>query len=145
MGKTDPVLEIDYKNLGTIKLDELKQAIWEDIQMLRDEFGVSFVTGVKLVVPATNEYGDPLLVKRLSTGATGKAPRHASLSSRLSRLQTVGGMNMKQPCYIGLEEARQVLAGMGVNSTNGKCSAPPTWTRRDGASCRSSSIRSSTS
>jgi hypothetical protein len=23
-------------------------------------------------------------------------------------------MNMKQPCYIGLEEARQVLAGMGV-------------------------------
>ena len=40
MGKTDPVLEISYKNLGTINLDELQQAIWEDIQMLRDEFGV---------------------------------------------------------------------------------------------------------
>jgi hypothetical protein len=26
-------------------------------------------------------------------------------------------MNMKQPCYIGLEEARQVLAAMGVNLT----------------------------
>ena len=24
---------------------------------------------------------------------------------------------MKQPCYIGLEEARQVLAGMGVHLT----------------------------
>jgi hypothetical protein len=24
---------------------------------------------------------------------------------------------MKQPCYIGLEEARQVLAGMGINLT----------------------------
>jgi hypothetical protein len=24
---------------------------------------------------------------------------------------------MKQPCYLGLEEARQVLAGMGVNLT----------------------------
>ena len=70
MGKTDPVLEIDYKALGTIKLDELQQAIWEDIQMLRDEFGVGYVTDVKLMVRATNEYGDPLVVKRLSNGAT---------------------------------------------------------------------------
>lgn len=70
MGKTDPVLEISYKNLGTIKLDELQQAIWEDIQMLRDEFGVGYVTDVKLMVRATNEYGDPLVVKRLSNGAT---------------------------------------------------------------------------
>jgi hypothetical protein len=70
MGKTDPVVEIDYKNLGTIKIDELKQALWEDIEALKDQFGVSFVTGVKLLVPATNEFGDPLLVKRLSTGAT---------------------------------------------------------------------------
>ena len=29
MGKTDPVLEIDYKKIGTIPLDELKQAIWK--------------------------------------------------------------------------------------------------------------------
>ena len=71
MGKTDP-LEIDYKTLGTIPLDELQQAIWEDIQALREEFGVSFVKGVKLVVPATNEFGDPVVVKRLSNGATVK-------------------------------------------------------------------------
>ena len=48
MKKSDPV-EIDYKSLGTIAIDELKQAIWEDIEALKDQFGVSFVTGVKLV------------------------------------------------------------------------------------------------
>ena len=72
MGKTDPVLEIDYKTLGTIKLDELQQAIWEDIQMLRDEFGVGYVTDVKLMVRATNEFGDHLQIRRLSTGAPVK-------------------------------------------------------------------------
>ena len=40
--------------------------------MLREEFGVAYVTNVKLMVRATNEYGDPLLVKRLSTGAPVK-------------------------------------------------------------------------
>ena len=71
MKKSDPV-EIDYKSLGTIAIDELKQAIWEDIEALKDQFGVSFVTGVKLVVPATNEFGDPVVIKRLATGATVK-------------------------------------------------------------------------
>ena len=71
MKKSDPV-EIDYKSLGTIAIDELKQAIWEDIEALKDQFAVTYVTGVKLVVPATNEYGDPLVIKRLSTGAAVK-------------------------------------------------------------------------
>ena len=72
MRKPDSVLEIDYKKIGTIPLDELKQALWEDIEALRNEFGVSFVTGVKLVIPATNEFGDPVAVRRLSNGATVK-------------------------------------------------------------------------
>jgi hypothetical protein len=70
--KSDPAVEIDYKNLGTIPLAELKQALWEDIEALHDHFGVSFVKGVKLIVPATNEFGDPVVVKRLSTGAPEK-------------------------------------------------------------------------
>lgn len=72
MRKTDPVVEIDYKALGTIAIDELKQALWEDIEALKDQFGVAYVTGVKLQVPAANEFGDPVVVKRLSTGATIK-------------------------------------------------------------------------
>ena len=67
--KSDPVVEIDYKPLGTISLEELKQAIWDDIEALREEFGVSFVKNVQLIVPATNEYGDPVQVRRLSNGA----------------------------------------------------------------------------
>jgi hypothetical protein len=71
MKKSDPV-EIDYKSLGTIAIDELKQALWEDIEALKEHFGVAYVTGVKLVVPATNEFCDPLVIKRLSTGAPVK-------------------------------------------------------------------------
>ena len=69
MKKTDPVLKIDYKTLGTIAMDELKQALWSDIEALKDQFGVSYVNGVMLIVPATNEYGDPMQVRRLATGA----------------------------------------------------------------------------
>jgi hypothetical protein len=65
----DTELTITYQSLGTVTLDEQKQAIWEDIQALRDEFGVSYLTGVELVVRATNEFGDPLKIRRLSTGA----------------------------------------------------------------------------
>ena len=67
MKKSDPV-EIDYKSLGTIAIDELKQAIWEDIEALKDQFGVSYVTGVKLVATATNEFGDPVVIKRRNVG-----------------------------------------------------------------------------
>lgn len=67
MKKSDPV-EIDYKGLGTIAIDELKKAIWEDIDALKNQFGVSFVTGVKLIVPATDEFGDPVVVKRTHGG-----------------------------------------------------------------------------
>ncbi len=117
MVKIDPVLEIDYKIWARSQLDEWKQAIWEDIEALRDEFGVAYVTDVKLMVPATNEYGDPLRGEAAIDRRAGQAPRHAPLSPGLSRLQIIGGMSMKQPCYIGLEEARQVLAEMGVQFT----------------------------
>ena len=70
MEKNDPVVKIDYRNLGTIAIDELRQAIWADIEALKEQFGVSFVKGVVLVVPVTNEYGDPMQVRRLSTGAS---------------------------------------------------------------------------
>ena len=69
MKKSESFVEIHYLVLGTIGLDQLKQAIWEDIEALKDQFGITYVTGVKLIVPATNEYGDPLQVRRLGTGA----------------------------------------------------------------------------
>jgi hypothetical protein len=69
MQKTDPVLKIHYEKLGTIAIDELKQAIWADIEALKDQFGIAYVNRVMLIVPATNEYGDPMWVRRMSTGA----------------------------------------------------------------------------
>jgi hypothetical protein len=72
MEKADPVLVIGYKKLGTIPLDQWKQAIWDDIEALRNEFGISYVTNSKLIVAATNEFGDPVVIKRLSTGAPVK-------------------------------------------------------------------------
>ncbi len=69
MSKSDNFLEITYNKIGTVTLAEFEQAIWEDIKALHAEFGVSFVTNSKLIIRATNEFGDPVVVKRLSTGA----------------------------------------------------------------------------
>jgi hypothetical protein len=70
MGKQQhPIaLEVDYQSLGTISLEEFKHALWEDIQALHDEFDVSFVKNAKLIVPSTNEFGDPVDVHRRSNG-----------------------------------------------------------------------------
>ena len=54
---------VDYKSIGTVSIDEMAQALWEDIKALQDLFGVRYVTGAKLIIPSTNEYGDPLVVK----------------------------------------------------------------------------------
>lgn len=72
MSKSDNFLEISYSKIGTVSLAEFEQAIWEDIKALHDEFGISFVNGSKLIVRATNEFGDPVIVKRLSNGARVK-------------------------------------------------------------------------
>lgn len=61
-------LLIEYRGLGTITIDELAHAIMEDIQTLKEEFNVRYVTGVRLHLPVTNEYGDPLRLKRPGGG-----------------------------------------------------------------------------
>lgn len=69
MGKDHTIpLEIDYKTLGTISIDEFQQALWEDLQALRDGFDVSYLKNAKLIIPATNEFGDPVDVRRRANG-----------------------------------------------------------------------------
>ena len=60
----DDALVIEYKELGTIHIDELAHAIIEDIQALKDDYNVRFVTGMRLRIPVTNEYGESLRVSR---------------------------------------------------------------------------------
>ena len=59
---------IDYSELGTISIDELAQAVFTDVQALKDIYHVSYVTGPRLRIPVTNEYGDELLVTRPGGG-----------------------------------------------------------------------------
>ncbi|WP_095085269.1 hypothetical protein [Mesorhizobium sophorae] len=54
---------IEYAALGTVSIDQLTQALWEDVKALQDFYGVRFVTGAKLIIPSTNEYGHPMLIK----------------------------------------------------------------------------------
>jgi hypothetical protein len=57
--RPDNAVEIQYSELGTIAIDELTHAVWEDIQALKEIYHVSYVTGARLIIPVTNEYGDP--------------------------------------------------------------------------------------
>ncbi|TCS59860.1 hypothetical protein [Varunaivibrio sulfuroxidans] len=56
-------LFIDYRELGTISIDELAQAIYTDIQALKDIYNVKYVTAPRLKLPITNEYGDIRLTR----------------------------------------------------------------------------------
>lgn len=78
MSKKDKCVElvIDYKSLGTISLDELQQAFWDDIQALKDIYHVQYVTAPTLRIPVTNEYGDPLQVKRPEGGTIHRMDTH---------------------------------------------------------------------
>ena len=63
-GKDGPnVVMIEYGALGTIAIDELAQALWEDIHVLMDSYNVRFVAGVRFFVPVTNPYGEPLIIR----------------------------------------------------------------------------------
>jgi hypothetical protein len=72
MSKPENTLAFKYTKIGTVSLAEFEQAIWQDIKALHDEFGVSFVNGSTLIIRATNEFGDPVVIKRLSNGAKVK-------------------------------------------------------------------------
>lgn len=71
--KKQDALFIDYKELGTISIDELAQAIYTDIQALKDIYNIHYVTASRIKLPVTNEYGDPLVVHRPDGG--GKISR----------------------------------------------------------------------
>ena len=74
--KKDDAMVIEYRALGTITIDELAHAIMEDIQALKNEHNVRFVTGVRLRLPVTNEYGDPLRVTRPGGATMSRIDTH---------------------------------------------------------------------
>jgi hypothetical protein len=68
-GSFDPKeLTIDYKELGTISIDELAHAVIEDIHALKDIYNIRYVKGPRLLIYPTNEYGEPVKVERPTGG-----------------------------------------------------------------------------
>lgn len=51
-------LTVDYHHLGTLSELQLIEAIIDDIKMIEEDYGVRFYSNARLVVWASNEYGD---------------------------------------------------------------------------------------
>ena len=67
-GKPSPYLTVDYTRLGTISLDEFRQAILTDLHVLEDVHGVEFITAPLLRIKVTDDYGEPHPVRGLGDG-----------------------------------------------------------------------------
>jgi len=53
-----PGLTIDYSRMGIMTIEEFKQALWTDIQILKDEHNVKYVTKPKLKLGLTDAFGE---------------------------------------------------------------------------------------
>lgn len=60
----DNAILIEYRGLGTVSMEELAHALIADLHAIRDEFNVKFCSNVRLRIPVTNEYGEPLVPRR---------------------------------------------------------------------------------
>lgn len=61
-------LLIAYKQLGTISIDELKDALVEDINALKDIYNVRYLKNARLKLFITNEYGEEIKLRRPAGG-----------------------------------------------------------------------------
>lgn len=68
----DNHVAISYSKLGTIHPRQQVQAIVEDIFTLMDQCGSFYLTGTELILHVTNEWGDPLILRK----ACGRRLRH---------------------------------------------------------------------
>ncbi len=54
----DNRLAVDYHHLGTLSDRQLIDAIIDDIHMIKEDYGVTFYSNARLLVWASNEFGD---------------------------------------------------------------------------------------
>lgn len=54
--------------MGIMTLDELKQAIWTDLQVLKDIYDVKYIKGPMLKLHLTDQFGEAAPLKSLSDG-----------------------------------------------------------------------------
>ena len=53
------LLSVEYNQLGTLSYNQLIQAIIDDLHMIKEDYGVQYFRNARLLVWASNEYGDP--------------------------------------------------------------------------------------
>lgn len=61
-------LTIDYKELGTISINEFRDAVIADIEALKDIYNIRYVKSPRLRMYPTNEYGEPVRLTRPAGG-----------------------------------------------------------------------------
>lgn len=71
-----PGLMIEYRELGTISIEEMTHAIIEDLKALKDIYNVQYVTGARLRIPVTNQYGEFCQVLRPGGGTIHRIDTH---------------------------------------------------------------------
>ena len=59
---------IEYRMIGTMRIEEFMHAVIEDLIYLRDHNNVRFVRGARLKLPATDERGELIKVRRPEGG-----------------------------------------------------------------------------
>ncbi len=69
-------LIIEYRELGTVSVEEMVHALIEDLHALRDIYNVRYTTGAHLRLPVTNEYGEHLTVRGPSGGHVFRLDTH---------------------------------------------------------------------
>ena len=62
-------LIIAYKELGTISIDEFRDALVEDTHALKDIYNIRYLKGARLTFYVTNEYGEEVKVRRPTGGS----------------------------------------------------------------------------
>lgn len=61
--KSTGSLTVDYVRMGVMTIDELKQALWTDLQILKDERRVKYIKAPRLKLQPTDENGEPAPVR----------------------------------------------------------------------------------
>lgn len=62
-GKKPAGITVDYAKMGVMTIEELKQALWTDLQILKDERRVKYIVAPRLKLQPTDESGDPVPVR----------------------------------------------------------------------------------
>jgi len=62
------VLTVDYAKMGVMTIDEFKQALWTDLQILKDEHNAKYVSAPKLKLELTDKFGERLPLRDAHDG-----------------------------------------------------------------------------